>query len=77
VEVVRAACILFNRDPAHPSLRRHRLDDNKKASHARGNFSVSPSMQYRAIYTTNDDGINIWHWIGTHAEYKRFTGSKK
>lgn len=33
-------------------------------------------MQYRAIYFVQGE-INVWYWIGTHAAYKRFTGSKK
>jgi hypothetical protein len=76
-ELVRGACELFNNDPNHPSLRHHALDDRKTGSHSPGSFSVSPTMQYRAIYVVDGDGMNIWYWIGTHAEYKRFTGSKR
>jgi hypothetical protein len=32
-------------------------------------------MQYRAIYVV-EDGVNIWYWIGTHAEYDQFIGEK-
>ena len=74
--VVREACVLFDRDPSHRSLRHHKLDDTKKGKHQVGSFSVSPTMQYRAIYVIRD-GINIWYWVGTHAAYKIFTGSKK
>jgi hypothetical protein len=76
-ELVRGACTLFNEDPAHPSLRHHQLEDRKTGSHQPGSFSVSITMQYRAVYVVADDGTNIWYWIGTHAEYKRFTGSKR
>src|ERR1700719_1119157 len=72
-EAVRAACVLFDHDPAHPSLRHHRLEDVKKGKHQADSFSVSPTMQYRAIYVVRN-GINVWYWIGTHADYKKFTG---
>ena len=74
-DAVRAACVLFDRDPSHPSLRHHRLEDVKKGKHQADRYSVSPTMQYRAIYVVQD-GINVWCWIGTHAEYDRFTGKK-
>jgi hypothetical protein len=74
--VVREACKQFDRDRAHPSLRHHCLKDTKKSKHAENSFSVSPTMQYRAIYMT-EGGINVWYWIGTHAEYKTYTGSAK
>lgn len=70
---VRAACVLFDGDPAHPSLRHHALKDTRAGQHRHGSFSVSPTMQYRAIYVVVD-GQNVWYWIGTHAEYNRFTG---
>jgi hypothetical protein len=72
-EAIREACKLFDRDPAHPSLRHHALIDKKTSKHAPGSFSVSPTMQYRAIYTKQGD-INLWYWVGTHAAYKRYTG---
>jgi hypothetical protein len=72
--LVRGACVLFNDNPAHPSLRHHDLQDRKKGNHVAGSFSVSITMQYRAIYVPGDDGVNIWYWIGTHGEYDRFTG---
>jgi hypothetical protein len=73
---VRAACVLFDRDPSHASLRHHKLDDPKKGKHLPQSFSVSPTMEYRAIYMVKD-GINVWYWIGTHADYKKFTGGKR
>ena len=76
--LTRDACVLFDRDPAHTSLRHHELEDRKASKHVAGSFSVSITMQYRAIYVVDpNDGMNIWYWIGTHAAYKRFTGSKK
>jgi hypothetical protein len=77
-ELTRGACVLFDQNPAHPSLRHHPLEDRKTSSHTPGSFSVSISMQYRAIYLVDPkDSVNVWYWIGTHAEYKRFTGSKR
>ena len=73
-ELTRQACLLFHRDPDHPSLRHHPLEDRKAASHTPGSFSVSITMQYRAIYVREGD-VNVWYWIGTHAEYDRFTGA--
>jgi hypothetical protein len=31
-------------------------------------------MQYRAIYVLGDDGVNVWYWIGTHADFDVFAG---
>jgi hypothetical protein len=75
-ELADAAFTLFQRDPDHPSLRRHALDDKNKGRHRIGSVSVSISMQYRAVYVPVD-GVNVWYRIGTHAQYKVFTGSKK
>ena len=69
---IREACKLFDRDPSHPSLRHHALVDKKASKHAPGSFSVSPTMQYRAIYTKQGD-INLWYWVGTHAAYNKYT----
>jgi hypothetical protein len=73
-QLARAACLLFDGSPNHPSLRHHELKDTKKGRHVPGSFSVSITMQYRAIYVASG-GINVWYWIGTHAEYDAFTGS--
>ena len=70
---IREACKLFDRTPSHPSLRHHELQDSKKSKHVPGSFSVSPTMQYRAIYFP-DKGINTRYWVGTHAEYNRYVG---
>ena len=74
LEMARAACLLFDKNPAHPSLRHHELTDNKSGSHVPKSFSVSITMRYRAIYAIGDDGVNVWYWIGTHAAYDTFTG---
>ncbi len=70
------ACLLFHENRNHTSLRRHLLQDRRTGSHAPGSFSVAITMQYRAIYV-EDGHTNIWYWIGTHAAYKQFTGSKR
>lgn len=75
-KAVRASCVLFDKDPSIASLRHHALEDRKAGSLTLDSFSVSPTMQYRAIYVVVN-GINVWYWLGTHAEYKKFTGSKR
>lgn len=72
-QLTRDASRLFDCDPDHPSLRRHRLIDKKSGKHAPDSISVSITMQYRAIYVSAD-GMNVWYWIGTHAQYNSFTG---
>jgi hypothetical protein len=72
--LARGAAKLFNDNPAHPSLRHHELEDTKKGQHVPGSFSVSITMQYRAIYVPEGDGRNVWYWIGTHGDYDTFTG---
>jgi hypothetical protein len=75
LNLTRAACLLFHRDPAHPSLRHHELSDTRRSKHIPKSFSVSITMQYRAIYVRLG-GVNVWYWIGTHADYDAFTGKK-
>jgi hypothetical protein len=75
-EAIREACLLFDRNPAHPSLRHHELRDVKKGKHAPSSYSVSPTMQHRAIYVSLD-GVNVWYWVGTHADYKIYTASPR
>ena len=76
-DLTRAACRQFNDDPTHPSLRYHGLEDRKRGSHPPDSFSVSITMQYRAIHAVANDGVNVWCWIGTHAQYNRFTGQSE
>jgi len=66
---------LFRENPSHPSLRHHALADSKRGSHVPGSFSVSVTMQYRAIYCKVDD-VNVWYWIGTHAQYDKLAGRR-
>lgn len=64
---------LWLKDPNHKSLRLHRLKNRNKAKHIEGSYSVSINMQYRAIFFVKDN-VNYWYWIGTHADYDKFTG---
>ena len=65
----------FVKNPDHPALRRHPLNDTDKGRHPEGSFSVSITMKYRAIYTV-DGETNVWYWIGTHNDYESFIGKK-
>lgn len=73
--LARGAFRLFCDNPSHPSLRHHALANSKRGSHVPGSFSVSVSMRYRAIYYA-EGGVNVWYWIGTHAEYDKLTGKR-
>lgn len=64
---------LFLTDPAHRSLRVHRLQDTSRPGVVDDSFSVSINMQYRAIYCVVGD-TNVWYWIGSHAEYDTLLG---
>jgi hypothetical protein len=71
----RAAFRAFLIDPAHPALRHHALGDSRRGHHRANSFSVSITMQYRAIYTVDSD-VNVWYWVGTHNDYENFIGRK-
>ena len=73
-ELARRAFAAFVDNPAHPGLRHHALRDNSKGSHLPGSFSVSISMKYRAVYAGRGN-VNLWYWVGTHADYDRLIGS--
>ncbi len=73
--LTRASCVSFNDNPQCPSFRTHYLTVNKRGDHLPESVSVSITLQYRAIYV-EEKGVNVWYWIGTHAEYDRFTGRK-
>ena len=72
-ELAQGTFELFLQNPQHPSLRLHRLEDNRQGSHRPHSISVSVSRMYRAIYVV-DGATNVWYWIGTHADYDQFTG---
>lgn len=73
-KLVKGACVFFNENENHPSLRLHRLDDTSTGQHRPDSFSVSITMKYRAIFVKVDGEVNVWYWIGTHAEYDRYAG---
>lgn len=66
---------MFIQNPQHPALRVHTLAPTKTGQHWPGSISVSISMKYRAIYAVRN-GVNVWYWIGTHADYDTFIGRK-
>ncbi|MBA3485106.1 MAG: hypothetical protein H0T51_25195 [Pirellulales bacterium] len=74
-KLVRDAAKLFHEQPEHPSFRRHVLEDRRGASHVTGSESISVCMGLRAIFV-EDDGVNWWYWIGSHASYDTFTASR-
>jgi hypothetical protein len=74
-ELATAAFRLFRANSDHPSLRRHSLEDTDKGRHRSESFSVSITLQYRAIYTVDGD-VNVWYWVGSHNDYENFIGKK-
>lgn len=73
--LARAAFEQFLANPNHPSLRHHELRDNARGKHRTASRSVTVTMQYRAIYVVDEPAcMNVWYWIGTHADYNHFTG---
>ncbi len=50
---------LLKQNPSHPSLHFKKV----------GRFwSVRIGLNHRAL-AINNDGVFIWHWIGSHADY--------
>ena len=74
-ELSRQAAQDFFDHPEKHGLRIHHLHNNSVGRHRDGSISVSISNRYRAIYYINEDGLNIWYWIGSHSAYNTFTGS--
>jgi hypothetical protein len=74
-QAATAAFRMFLQDPLHPALRPHVLNPSKKGRHWAGSISVTITMGYRAIYVVRN-GVNVWYWIGTHADYDQFIGRK-
>ncbi len=71
-----AAFGMFLIDPQHPaSDPTHALSDQRRAQHWPGSTSVSVTIGYRAIYVVRN-GVNLWYWIGSHADYDQFVGRK-
>lgn len=75
-EAAHAAFKRFQENPRHPALRHHALRDTGKGQHRANSFSVTVTMQYRAIYAYEPSpATNLWYWIGSHADYNRMVGS--
>ncbi|MGL4464126.1 MAG: hypothetical protein ACRC1K_18405 [Planctomycetia bacterium] len=78
---VQAACEesfeIFLANPNLRGFRLHPLKANHRGSHLPDSWSVEPVVGYRAIFFVRpEDGRHVWYWIGTHADYDRFTGVK-
>lgn len=74
--LTRTSAERFDRNPDAPSFRHHMLGEDGRGSHEPQSMSVSITMRYRAIYVMQD-GVRVWYWIGTHADYDTFTGGKR
>lgn len=64
---------LFVENSHHPSLRLHKLKPHGPSHRLVDRLSVSVTRNYRALFWV-DGQVNVWYWIGTHAEYDRLTG---
>ena len=53
--------VLLKSDPQHPSLNFKKIDDL---------WSVRVGLQYRAL-AVEHDGVTLWFWIGSHADYDK------
>ena len=70
-ERAKAAHRLFLEDPNNSALGLHPLHDTK--DNPRHSMAVSIGYRYRAVFVTDEEGVNVWYWIGSHADYdKRF-----
>ena len=66
----RHAYVLFQRDPAHPSLQFKRLRADRQT------YSIRVGLGYRALGIRFDETL-VWYWIGPHAEYDRLISQLK
>ena len=66
----RRAYVLFQRDPAHPSLQFKRLRADRQT------YSIRVGLGYRALGIRLDE-VLVWYWIGPHAEYDRLISQLK
>jgi hypothetical protein len=65
--IARRAFRLWQDDPWHPSLHFKQLRP--------GRWSARVGMSYRALASTEGDGVILWFWIGSHAEYNRLVNT--
>lgn len=74
-EAAAASFSMFQRDPDHPSLRRHKLHNMARGPDQLDSWSISVTRRYRAIYFFDPiNKANIWYWIGSHADYDHLAG---
>ena len=64
------AYVLFQRDPAHPSLQFKRLRADRQT------YAIRIGPGYRALGIRFDETL-VWYWIGPHAEYDRLISQLK
>ncbi len=60
----RKAYSLFRENPNHPSLRFKKIHTTEPI------YSARINMNYRVVGVV-DEGVIVWFWIGTHAEYDK------
>ena len=66
----RRVYVLFQRDPAHPSLLFKRLRVDRQT------YSIRVGLGYRALGIRLDESL-VWYWIGPHGEYDRLISQLK
>lgn len=71
-QIAEKKFLLFVENSHHPSLRLHKLRPHGPGSRLVNRLSVSVTRNYRALFWV-DGQVNVWYWIGTHAEYDRLT----
>ncbi|WP_290967913.1 MULTISPECIES: hypothetical protein [Gracilimonas] len=62
-EKAQKAYRFFEENPAHPSLRFKKINEDPKV------YSVRITIDYRALGVMEKDKI-IWFWIGSHDDYE-------
>ncbi|MDR9418410.1 type II toxin-antitoxin system RelE/ParE family toxin [Gracilimonas sp.] len=62
-EKAKKAYQYFEENPAHPSLRFKKVNDDPKV------YSVRISIEYRALGVLEGNEI-IWFWVGSHDDYE-------
>jgi hypothetical protein len=63
-ENARRAYLLFQSNPAHPSLQFKKLEGEDDV------YSARIGLGYRALAVMKKDSV-IWYWIGSHSDYDR------
>jgi len=74
-ERAKKAFQVFVESPTHPALNLHPLSDTR--GNPSGSRSVSISIHYRAVYFIDDEGFNVWYWIGSHSDYDKQFGKNR